>query len=662
MARPPLRIPRMPPWAGDAFLGLVASVVCLDLLAPTAGALAVAELGRVLRSSWLGPAVFGTLLPVAALLGGRATLRHRPRGGMERRSGFAGLLVGGPVAGAALAYALHLAPAGPLPMHRLVWLDLLAVPLLAAVEFAAGLAAEVRRTRREEPDAGMDRLFRHTVWALAVAVSLLFTAVKIYQYRYWLVGAWDLGIYFTAMAAIGRGDGLGRTTLAGGPIVADAGQWILYLLAPLFRAGGRTGGPWLMFALQGFALGLGAVPLALTAWRAWGRSWWALAVPTALWAFPATVAVVTIDWHPDALAFAFLAWGLWADDQDRPRLYYGLVALALLSKNQAVVPVAGMALWQLISGLRGRDGGRFRRGLVTLVLALGLFLVSEEAVLPALGVRDSTVRANYGYLGGSVPAMLESLLLHPRFLADAVRMHPDTWSLLLGSLAWLPLLAPVRALPGFAVLLVNGLSRVPLPNLPYSQYPLWALPFLAAAAVDGIRAVAQPGRKPDTGGRLRGGRERWVPATAGALLLAASLLVTLRWSVPMEVWRLRPPAPRVVAALDAAERMIPEDAVVYGQTGTVGRLWNRPWVAAEPYNSPGQLVSQARDSRSPVYVLFAPGVSYAPIVPRATQLSDLQRVTRTFELKAILSRDGVLLLRSAQPASRLAVRSAASHP
>lgn len=657
---PPLLITRFPPWVGDTFLGGVASAVCFNLFAPTAGALVVAELGRVLRSSWLGPAVLGALLLGASLPGGLATLRSRPRGTVERRSGLTSLLAGGLLGGAALAYALHLAPEGPVPMRRLAWLDLLAVPVLVAVQFAAGLAAEVARARREEPGGGMDRLFRRTVWVVAIAAGLFFTVVKVYQYRYWLVGAWDLGIYFSAMAAIGRGDWLGRTSLTGGPIVADAGQWILYLLAPLFRASGHLGGPWLMFALQGIALGTGAVPLALMAWRAWDRTWWALAVLPAIWAFPAMVATVTIDWHPDSLAFAFLSWSLWAHDHDRPRLYYALVTLALLSKNQAVVPVAGMALWQLISGLRGRDDDRVRRGLATLVLALGFVLVSEEVVLRALGLHDSTVRGNYGHLGGSVPAILGNLILHPGFLADAVRKHLDTWSLLLGSLAWLPLLAPVRALPGFAVLLVDGLSRLPLPNLPYSQYPLWALPFLMAATVDGVQALIHPDLQ--AGDSPVRARRWWVSPTAAGLLLVASLVVTLRWSVPMELWRLRPPSPQVVAALDAAERMIPADVVVYGQTGTVGHLWDRPWLAAEPYNSLGQLISQARASRSPVYLLFAPGVGYAPIVPLPAQLSDLERAIGRYDLKPIFSRGGVLLYRSTEPVSRLALRSETSRP
>lgn len=635
------RRPRSAPlsaWIVDASAGAAASAA-LALLLAAAGDALVRVLPYAVRTAWLRPLLSGLFFLVASAVAGWASLRSLPRGGGERRSGWTTLLLGGFLGGAVLTYALTLAPDGPVPMHHLAWSALLAVPMLVVVQLAGGLAAQVAQARSQGRPAEIERLFRGTVWALALSAGALFTAVKIYQYRHWLVGAWDLGIYFTAMAAIGRGDWLGRTSLVGGPVLTDAGQWILYLLAPLFRIGGPVGGPWLMFALQGFALGVGAVPLALMAWRAWGRSWWALAMLPAIWAFPGTVATVAIDWHPDTLAFAFLTWALWAHDRNRAHLYYVLVALALLSKNQAVVPVVGMALWQLIAAFRRRDGLGLRRGLVTLAVSLGFFLLSEEVVLRVLGPGDKTILANYGHLGASVPAILANLVLHPGSLLDAVAKHADTWALLLGSLAWLPLLAPVRALPALAVLLVDSLSRFPLPNLPYSQYPLWALPFLAAATVDAASGTAR--------------RFRWAPEATAALLLVAATVVTVHWSLPMELWRFRPPAPRVVAALDAAVRRIPADAVVYGQTGTVGHLWDRPWVGAEPYDTFSGLLHQARRTESPVYVLFAPGVSYAPIVPLDAQWADLRAILASHAFEPLFVRDGVYLYRSTAPASRL---------
>lgn len=488
------------------------------------------------------------------------------------------------------------------------------------------------RDSRRAPRPSSARAFVVATWLLAGLAGALFTWLKLFQYRHWLLTAWDTGIYLHAMARIASGDWTGWNGLNGRPIAGDAAQWIVYALAPLLR----LGGPPLLFALQGFALAFGAVPLALLAWRRWG-SFWALVMLPVLYAFPGVIAGVVVEWHPDALGFCFLAWAVYALESGRGRLLWPLLLATLSVKNQAAVAVAGL-------GRRRID----RRALPAIGLPLALLLAEERWILPRLapGLRDHTIAASYGYLGSSLGGILLALLRHPAYLAGAVTRHAASWALALGFFAGLPLLAPLRALPALAVLLVNGLSRLSLPNRPYTQYTLWAAPFLAWGAVEAAAAWS----------RLRPAERLGRAALPALLLLAAAGGLTLRATVPELAWRLRPLPPPLERSLDRAAALVPRQALLFGQTGTVVAFYDRPAIGAEPYDAyDGFVAGACRQGLGGLrlWLLWAPGRSFAPIVPLRQQERDLAAILASGPFRLRYAADGVLLYESAVPAERL---------
>lgn len=504
------------------------------------------------------------------------------------------------------------------------------------------------------PAAFPERLWVWVTWGSVSAWAIALFAVKCYQWSGWLVSAWDMGIYMSGLASLSRGDPRGWSSFIMQPVASDASQWILYLLAPIFWLTRHYG----MFALQAAALALGLVPFALFARERWRSPWWALAVPVAVAIHPSYIATALWDWHPDTLAFCFMAWALWADHRSMRSAYWTLVVLTLLTKNQAVVPIAALGLARLV-----RDAASHRRfsmtGAATVLVALALFLTGQMVVLPWIGAQDSTVAANYGYLGGSPPQMLASLATHPAYLVDAVLGHPGYWLLVLGDLAFLPLLDPLAALPGLAVLVVNGLSRVPLLSNPFSQYPLWALPFLAWAAVSGVARLS---------GGLAGGPDRAAPGprklprgvgtraapAAGVALFAASLTLLVTTTMPAQAWRLGPVNGPVARSLTEAERLVPAHAVVYGQSGTSAHFYDRTFATAEPYYSFHQLIQEARHVQTGhVYVVYAAGRGFGPIIPASRQHEHLAEILALTPFDLIYRENGVTVYRSVESPSRI---------
>lgn len=504
---------------------------------------------------------------------------------------------------------------------------------------------------RPEPTAA----FRYVCWSVALAASAVFLAVKLYQYKNWLVSAWDLGTYFSGLHSLAHGDPLGWSGFHKGPIITDASQWILYLLAPVFRVSGHDG----MFLLQSLALGTSAIPLAYLAHRAWNGSWWSLAVFPAVYAYPSFVAEELWDWHPDTLALAFIAWGLWFAATGRVAAFYILTALTLLTKNQGAVPVAAFGLYLVIEGVRGKLGPRGRSApegaiwsgpaplLHGAILALGAaatFAANDLLVLPALGAVDHNVRASYGYLGSSLPEIAVTLLLHPSHWIAAVTDHVKYWGILLGALGFLPLLAPLASLPGLVVLAVNSLSAFALLTNPYTQYPVWGLPFLVWGAITAVGTLARLANTTRRGTWCR--RGRGVVAAGSAALMVASLYVMQTRTVPAQMWRLHA-NPVVAKSLAEAERIVPKDAVVYGQSGTSAPFYDRRMVAAEPYDTFADLLAESRGIvDGHVYVVYAPGVGFGPIIPARQQWENLHRIVSGASFDLVYCVDGVYVFRS----------------
>ncbi|MCL6521551.1 MAG: DUF2079 domain-containing protein [Firmicutes bacterium] len=461
---------------------------------------------------------------------------------------------------------------------------------------------------------------------LAAATGLLFvaaTAVKLWQYRHWLLTAYDAGIYYQAMWLVSHGLPDAYNFFTSQPNLADAEQWILFPLGFLTR----LAGPLFPLAAQAAASALLAAAVAVYAHdRGLGTvtSFLLLAVAAA---YPSVLGTHILDWHPDPVGAAALAWAAvlerrrreapWERRREAPWLAALLVAL--LTKNQAAVPVAAYGLGLLGKGLLARAAPERRLLLWHGLWALGLgalFLAGDEwAATALLGGRNLNVATDYASLGGSLPAVLLSILHHPLLVARRVAAHPDYWRAMLEPLAYLPLLAPLSALSGLAAMAADSLADQPALTLPYDQYALWAAPGLLLATVDALARLRAAGAGLRQGRPAVPGRAllRRLPPPAGLLSLAV-LLLSARWllgaTLPNEAWRLRPPAAE--ADLRRATALIPPEAALYGENGTVSWLAWRRFSGSWPYTDFRRFVA-ALPEGVPLYVFAAPDLAFAGI-------------------------------------------------
>jgi uncharacterized membrane protein len=153
---------------------------------------------------------------------------------------------------------------------------------------------------------------------------------------------------------------------------------------------------------------------------------------------------------------------------------------------------------------------------------VALLWIDMNVVMPYFRGEAYPHLGRYKHLGGSLPEILVSLVLHPgRWLRVVLTVDKAVYLLaLLAPLAFLPLLAPralAAAVPGLAM---NLLSTDPVLFHPRSQYQAFVLPFLFIAAVEGYRKLVD----------RREGRPlfgRWpVEATVAAAFLAAVALTS----------------------------------------------------------------------------------------------------------------------------------------
>ncbi|MBE3589334.1 MAG: DUF2079 domain-containing protein, partial [Firmicutes bacterium] len=453
------------------------------------------------------------------------------------------------------------------------------------------------------PDARLALARMAAVVSAAFAFAVLF-AIKVWQWQQWLIAAFDGGLYMQALWLTGHGYWNAYNFYTSQPNLADANQWLLVPLGYL----ARLGGPVTALAVQALA---GALLCAAALAYAQDRGWplWAtLAAGAVTFVHPSAFGTQVLDWHPDPLGVALLAWAIVFAGRKQFGRFLVCTLLALATKNQAAVAVGATGVsWLLASALPHR-----RRvlpyGLWACVLAV-LFLAGDEWMTRWLGGRNLNVAVDYRSLGGSVAAVAANVLAHPGIVVERVAAHTRYWWTMLAPLGGLPLLAPLVALPGLAVMALNSLADHPALSLAYDQYALWALPALVFATVDAVTAAQTLAgrflrRMDASSGRVSG--RPLLALWVGAVCIL-SFWSFLRLTLPNELWRLNPV--RVRSDLVAAAQLIPGEAAVFGEPGTATTVAWRRYSGAWPWTDFRHFL-EAVPTDVPVYVFVAPGRSF----------------------------------------------------
>ena len=462
------------------------------------------------------------------------------------------------------------------------------------------------------------------VWAAMAGWSLgLFLIVR-RDYLEFRLAKYDLGNMTQAVWSTAHGHPLGTTDATGEEIVRLASHVdpILVLLAPLWIV---APSPLTLAAVQIVACGLGALPVFWLARRHLGSEKAAALLAVVYLAYPWLAWTALDAVHPVTLAIPLFLYAIWFLDSRRLVAFAVCAALALMTGELMGLPVAALGLWYWLAR------GERRVGLAVAAAGTAWTVVSFEVVVPAFRGGHSPFYGRYESVGGSPLGILKTTFTDPGAIVSALTTHHD-----LTYLVWLsaPLMGAFLLAPGLAAvalpqLALNGLSDWFTTTDPRHHYIAGVIPFLFAASVFGVARV---------------------PAERRPRIAALMALVCLGFGLFLGPWpglpRLRPgpvgfhaklPAEHV-AALRAAESLVPADAPVSATNTAGSRLSARRYIYSVPVLGKSE------------WIVLDTWNTWMPAVPRRSEGQHpdvLQafrvRIEKSPRWRKVFERDGVLV-------------------
>jgi uncharacterized membrane protein len=435
-----------------------------------------------------------------------------------------------------------------------------------------------------------------------------FGALATQQHRAFETGRFDLGNMVQAVWSTPHGRPLDVTELDGNQI-NRLGAHVDPLLAAFAPLWGIWPTPTMLLVVQAAAIALGALPVFWLARKHLRSERTAALFAFVYLLYPSVQWLALDDFHAVALACPLLLYGLWYLDEGRLLAALPFLGLAVLTKEEIALVVAGLGIWYWLARGHRRAGVAIAAAGV-LVTALFLTIVMPH-------FRSGEAPEFYGRfdeIGGSPLGIIETAVTDPLVVLRAVTEGRDLTYLLQLSLplVGLFLAAPlllVAALPELAANLLSGTVTQTSIELHYAA-PI--VPFLIAGAIFG--AARFP---------------RIVPLLLAASLAGAVFLGPL-WSGELE--------PDRISAHDRvaqrAVKLLPSDAPVTATNGLGAHLSARRRVFSFPVVREAEWV--AVDLRDPSY-LDRSSTASTTAVP-------LARLIRSGRWASVLDEDGIVVL------------------
>ncbi len=419
-----------------------------------------------------------------------------------------------------------------------------------------------------DADAQLARRARGALLALAAAAGVGLLALSWQRYATYHNRTFDLAFYTRIAWGLVRYDP--RESIVGAHV---AGLHLSVVLLPLGVLGRAFGTVPVLLAAQAAAYAATAFPLARLAGRRLGPPAY-LAAGLAWLLQPNLGHVVPYEFHPGTLAVLPLAWLVDALDRGAPRTALACVVATLACREDLATMTAAACAVGAVAFARGAVPPGERRRAVGLALAgvlgsaaylLYFLLVLHPRYAPPVG----SLQLHFGRWGNSFPEVARHLLSHPGDLAEHLvaprRLLYGVTVLAPVGLVW-PLLRPRWLIPALPALAVNLVSHFPTTLDLASHYLTPALPFVLAAAIEGMaHLVARLRARP---GASRAVTSRLAPALLGVPALLGHVLAggtPLSRDFPMSAFRadaFTRDAESVVARIPATRSVQAPDALL----------------------------------------------------------------------------------------------------
>jgi uncharacterized membrane protein len=453
------------------------------------------------------------------------------------------------------------------------------------------------------------------------AYAAAFAALSVLRHDSFETGRFDLGNMVQAVWSTAHGHVLQVTNLHGAQVSRLGAHVdpILVVFAPLWWL---WPSPSLLLTAQAILVAVGALPLYWLADKHTGSERAALGLSLSYLLFPAAEWMTLNEFHPVALACPLLLFAIWYLDEDRLGAFAGYALLAVLTREEIGLVVAGLGIWYALGRRRWAAGG------LIAAAGIGATILAIDVVIPHFrhGAASSFF-GRYDAVGGSAGGIVHKAFTDPGKLLSVAFDHRGAHYLLdlLLPIIVLALLAPLMLVALLPELALNLLSSVDAQKSIHFHYVAGEIPILFAAAAIGL-------------GRLG----RWAAAAATAAVVAT--LVANYALGPIPLWRFVPGGATFQAKSAHVSRhdriaarelgLIPAGAVVSATNSLGAHLSARRRIFSFPYVRGAQWV--VLDERRP---------SLGDHYDKKGGLTRIKQFRRDKRFRLVSSADGVLVFK-----------------
>ena len=211
------------------------------------------------------------------------------------------------------------------------------------------------------------------VVALVLCYSLYFSWLTVGIHQGLGSSAYDFGLYDQGIWLLSRGQSP-FVTLMGRNLFGDHSSFILFFIVPIYWLSSSTS---VLFVIQSFVLGLGAIPLYAYSRKALNSDAMGFVLAAAYLAHPAVGLTNVENFHPDSFLGLLIGLVLWSALERKWNWYWISVVLALLVKEDVALVVIPIGLWVALR----RD---VRRGIATVILSFATMMLMFFIVMRSL--------------------------------------------------------------------------------------------------------------------------------------------------------------------------------------------------------------------------------------------------------------------------------------
>jgi len=405
---------------------------------------------------------------------------------------------------------------------------------------------------------------RYEPFLIATIFGVIYLFIKAHQYAAFET-AFEPADYELMIWNVIHGNGL--TTAY--PVHSFLGEHfspILFLLVPVYALFSSV---WVLTVFQCALLAAAAVPLYYLASKLTGSRMVSILLSLCYLVSPLTVNALMYDFHPETLYPVIFFSALLMYEKKEWRWFFGVLALAVMVKEDAFIALVGMGIYILWHGERHKGLG------LALASALG-FVVVMLALMPMFrdgGYLFVNRWDGYGQSGSEIAQNFLNPVRHAEVILTGPKL--SRMNELFSPYFYLPLFAPAAfvflALPNLFVLYSSDYWMM---NGPFLYYAALSIPFLFYASIKGMKFLG--GLRPQYSGKI--------------LLLLAVLMLTVhagKSSLFLEASKALRPIPPRCGVAKGVIRLIPSGAAVAASSAMVPHLDLHPSRSYFPLGASG---------------------------------------------------------------------------